>query len=254
MNDREENKLENQDANNIKNDLKIEPENVTREINLDELYDGVINNTVVIDPVTKDEVLLKQKKTNFKFIGLILIIFIFLMFYYINNKMRIGLTAHDNKEKTTTKKVVTTTAIKNKKGILSCTYSSKSDTDSQTVLYSANYENNKLLDSVFDYAVISSSDSMSDVIKNLMEQYEEFYINNASVTGNTTEYEKNDKGFTFSMKTDYDTSIFEDIKMIDGKTVLYVKPSSTDTVDSIKQSYINKGFTCNMNEKSSLEE
>ena len=40
----------------------MEPENVTREINLDELYDGAINNTVVIDPITKDEILVETKK------------------------------------------------------------------------------------------------------------------------------------------------------------------------------------------------
>lgn len=222
-----------------------ESENVTREINLDELYDGAINSTVVIDPVTNDEVLLRQKK-SFKYVFVILLALILLVLYFINNKMGIGLIVKDKKEKTTNKKIITTTAIKNMKGTLNCTYSSKSDTDNQTLKYTANYENDKIIDSEFDYVVVSSSDTVSDVIKNLMDQYEEFYINNASVTGNKISFEKNNKGFTFNVKSDYSTLKYEDIKIIDGKTVLYVKPTSNDTVESIKNLYINKGFTCNI--------
>lgn len=236
----------NEEENKKEKIIDNEPENVTREINLDELYDGAINSTVVIDPITNDEVLLRQKKGNFKYIIIILIILIFLMLYYINNKMSIGITAQDKKDKTTSKKVVTTTTIKNMRGTLSCTYSSKSDADNQTLTYTANYENNKIIDSNFDYVVVSSGENVSDVIKNLMDQYEEFYINNVSVTGNNVSFEKNDKGFTFTVKSDYSVLKFEDIKLVDGKTVLYVKPDSKDTVDSVKEAYINKGFTCNI--------
>ncbi len=35
-------------------ELIEDPENVTREINLDDLYDGSVNNTVVIDPITNN--------------------------------------------------------------------------------------------------------------------------------------------------------------------------------------------------------
>ncbi len=222
-----------------------EPENITREINLDELYDGVINNTVVIDPLTKDEVLLKQKKSNFKIILVIIIIAILLLLYYVNNKMEKNLTIKDN-NKTTNNKVISTTKINNLKGSLNCTYSSKSDSDSQNVSFIANYENNKILDSTFDYVVISLSESASDVVKNLIEQYEEFYINNASVSGNNISFEKNDKGFTFDVKTDYSVSLFNSISIIEGKTVLYAKPIIDDTADNLKSTYENKGFTCNL--------
>ena len=77
MDDKENKKEEN--INNTNNDMKPdnEPYNVTREINLDELYDGAINNTVVIDPVTNDEVLMTSKKTNYTFIGVLLSILVF---------------------------------------------------------------------------------------------------------------------------------------------------------------------------------
>ena len=60
----------------------MEPENVTREINLDELYDGAINNTVVIDPITKDEILVETKKSNRKIIGILFAVFILLILYF----------------------------------------------------------------------------------------------------------------------------------------------------------------------------
>lgn len=240
----EENSNEDIKDETLDDELKQEPENVTREINLDELYDGVINNTVVIDPVTNDELLLKQKKSNFKFVGVILAALILLILYYVNNKMGIGLTAKD--KETTTKKVVTTTAIKNKKGTLNCTYTSKSDTDSQNVAYSAVYENDTIIESTFDYAAVTNGEKTSDIINNLSNTYEEFYIANASVTGNIITFEKIDKGFTFNIKTDYKVSKFDEIKMDENKLLLYVKPESNDNIDSLKESYTNKGFTCNL--------
>lgn len=242
------------DDKNNNEELKKEPENVTREINLDELYDGVINNTVVIDPLTKDEVLLRPKKNNFLIIILVFIVLVLLLLYYLNNKAIVGITVKDNSNDAKNNKVITTTKILNLKGSINCTYSSKSDSDSQSVNFIANYENNKILDSSFDFVVISLNENASDVIKNMMEQYEEFYINNASVTGNNISFEKNDKGFTFNIKTDYNISSFDDINLIDGKTILYVKPLKNDTVDIIKDEYENKGFTCNIIKNEDVED
>lgn len=82
--------------NNIPDD---EPDNITREINLDELYDGAINNTVVIDPVTHDEVLMASRKPNYTFLGVLLSILILLIFYYISNKTEIGKEKKGSKTK-----------------------------------------------------------------------------------------------------------------------------------------------------------
>lgn len=234
---------ENKDLDN-NDELKQEPENVTREINLDELYDGVVNNTVVIDPVTNDEVLLKTKKKNFPFLGVIIAIIILLLLYFVNKTFDLSSTTKEVKPQTTKELVVT--HIEEKKGSLNCTYSSKSDSDTQTLTYNAYYENDKIINSEFDYVVVSSNDNISDVINNLIDQYETFYINNVSILGNNVSFEKNDKGFTFNVKTEYEKAKFEDIKVIDGQTVLYLKPSATDTIDSLKASYENKGFSCSI--------
>lgn len=233
------------DKENKKIDIN-EPENITREINLDELYDGVINNTVVIDPLTKDEVLLKEKKRNFKFIFIIIIVIALLLLYYLNNNIKKDVVIKEDKNKTTNNQIITTTKINNLRGTLNCTYQSKSDSDSQSVSFTANYENNKIIDSAFNYDVISLNESASDVVKNLIDQYEEFYINNASITGNNISFEKNDKGFTFNIKTDYSIFKFDNINVLDGKTVLYAKPIVDDTVDNLKSTYESKGFTCNI--------
>lgn len=47
-------------------ELIEDPENVTREINLDDLYDGAVNNTVVIDPITNNEILLADKSITIR--------------------------------------------------------------------------------------------------------------------------------------------------------------------------------------------
>ena len=65
-------------------ELIEDPENVTREINLDDLYDGAVNNTVVIDPITNNEILLADKKHNYTIVGIIVAVIILLVLYYVN--------------------------------------------------------------------------------------------------------------------------------------------------------------------------
>ena len=43
-------------AEDEKDNIDEDPGYVTREINLDDLYDGAVNNTVVIDPITNNEI------------------------------------------------------------------------------------------------------------------------------------------------------------------------------------------------------
>ena len=52
-------------AEDEKDNIDEDPGYVTREINLDDLYDGAVNNTVVIDPITNNEILMRSKKPNF---------------------------------------------------------------------------------------------------------------------------------------------------------------------------------------------
>lgn len=225
-----------------------EPEYVTREINLDDLYDGAVNNTVVIDPITNDELLLSSKKPNYTIIGIILAVLILLILYFVNTKSDLGRTTKNVEPKTTT----TTTApavVEKKSGAINCTYTSKGDAESQTVTFVANYEEDALTNSIFNYSVVSSAEVTSAVITDLTSQYENFFINNASVSGSNVTFDKNDKGFTFNVETSYKSADFEKIIITEGQTVLYVKPEASDTPDILQEKYSAKGFTCTVTNK-----
>ncbi len=228
-------------------DFTEEPDNITREINLDELYDGAVNNTVVIDPVTNDEVFLPSKKPNYTLLGVVLAVIILLVLYYVNNKTDFGGTTKDVEPKTTSSSSVIN-SNENKTGTLTCTYNSKSDAETQTVTFVANYENNVLKNSNFNYVVVANLENTSAVIEDLKNQYENFYINNAAVVGSNTTFEKNDKGFTFNSETNYDNFDFDKLVVNEGQTILYVKPQKTDTYESLQEAYVSKGFNCTLSD------
>lgn len=255
MNEKEEEKLMDETGEEVllteEDVVKEEPDYVTREINLDDLYDGAVNNTVVIDPITNNEVLLSNKKPNYTIIGVILAIIVLLLLYYVNNKSNLGRTTKDVEPKTTTS---TTAEVKSDNtGTLTCTYSSKSDAETQSVTYVANYESSNISDSNFNYVVVSNTDNESAVVEDLKKQYETFFINNASVSGNNVSFEKNDKGFTFNVVTDYKRAGFDGLNVVENQTILFVKPEASDTVDSLQNSYINKGFNCSLTNNKNKE-
>lgn len=231
-----------------KDDVYQEPEYVTREINLDDLYDGAVNNTVVIDPVTNDEILLSSKKPNYTIVGIIIAVAVLLILYFINNKTDIGRATKPVAPKTTTTTTIPV-AQEKKSGTITCTYASKSDAESQSVTLVANYEEDVLKSSKFNYSVVASTDVTSAVITDLTAQYENFFINNASVPGNSVTFDKNDKGFTFNVETDYKNADFTRVVITEGQTILYVKPDASDTPESLQEKYSNKGFTCAVTDK-----
>ncbi len=240
----EPNKNEETNKENPEEEIKITQDDVTREINLDDLYDGAVNNTVVIDPITNNEILLSSKKPNYTLIGVILAIVILLGLYYINNKTNLVGTTKEVETKTTKKTTVTKKITD--KGTLTCTYSSKSDAESQNITYTANYLSNKVTDSNFNYVVVSNNDNTSAVVENLISQYENFYLNNVTVPANNINFNKTEKGFTFNIETNYQKEGYENLTVNDGQTVLFVKPTTSDTIDLLQKSYTDKGFACNI--------
>lgn len=231
--------------NEDKNENKVteeQEENVTREINLSELYDGAVNNTIIIDPVTNEEMLLPNKKKNHILVGAILAVLILLILYYVSNKTNFGKTTKVITPKTT----ITTTSKTINNGTLTCTYSSKSDSETQDISFNALYENDKIMSSEFNYSVVSLTDTASAVLSDLTAQYENLFISNASSTATRFTFDKNSKGFTFNMKSDYQKEGFDVIVTTDGQTILFIKPNKDDTVLSLKNAYQNKGYTCNV--------
>lgn len=238
----EKNEEEQKELEQTEIDIDIDQDNVTREINLDDLYDGAVNSTVIIDPISNSETLMQPKKNNYTFLGLILAILVLLTLYYINNKT--DLIHHENKVKTTTTTI--TTKKVTDKGMLSCTYTSKSDAETEEVTYTANYISDKVTNSEFNFVVVSNTEGTSAVIDDLSGQYETLYLNNVSVAGNNVSYNKNSKGFTFNIKTDYQKSDFDKLVITEGQNILYVKPSSDDTIQTLQKKYSDKGYTCNI--------
>lgn len=235
----------NVDSNIEKNDINssvMEPESVTREINLDELYDGAINNTVVIDPITKDEVLIEPKKANGKVFGIFVAILVLLVLYFVNNKMDFENNGGNVAPATTT--TTTTTNAQHSIETLTCTYTSTSSSDNQKATYIIKYDNNKILNSSFNYDVVTISETVSESVLELMSEYENSYINNSALTGGNVNFEKNDKGFMYSSTIDYTSVNFDEFLYEEGKTKLYAKPNAIDTMESVKEIYTNKGYSC----------
>lgn len=222
------------------------PEDLTREINLDDLYDGAVNNTVIIDPVTNDEVLFSSKKTNFTILGIAFAILALLAFYYINNKTRLGATTKDAVPETTTTTTEVVELVERKSGLLSCKFVSHGNLEVQTITYTADYYNDLLTRSTFNYAAVLTSEKESPLLTNLTGEYEEFYLNNASLSGSSVTFEKDDKGFTFNVNTNYETAEFDRIIVQDGKTLSFVKPNLNDRYDFMQEEYEKKGFTCTL--------
>lgn len=237
-------KEENKEIEEINDDNDL-----TREINLDELYDGAINNTVVIDPITNKEILMENKKTNYALVGAVLAVIALLVLYYINNKTDLTKSTPEITPKTTTAQVVLTTAKKNESGVLNCKYDSKSDSEVHNIVYILNYEEDALVDSTFTYTITSNTEVMSTTLEDLKNQYETLYINNASSINNKFTFVKDDKGFTFEAKTNYKITEFTEVKTEEGKNLLYVKPTKDDTYQTLKEKYEQNGFTCSLTGK-----
>ena len=246
------------DKKGINEDSNIE-NNVTREINLDELYDGAINNTVIIDPVSKEEVLQLNKKSNKTFFIIIIVVIVLLVLYYVNSNFNISFKKNkksvtDNVSNSTT--TVTTTKKLEENGTLICEFSAKSDSENQNITFKANYIDSLIKTSEFNYVLISNLDTISEEANKLQSEYESYFINNAAVIGNNVTFEKIDKGFNFTNTLYYDKVDFNSIVIEDGKMNYFVKPNKEDTYLSLKSDYEKKGFSCklteiNYNEKTS---
>ena len=138
---KKEKDLEKTDIIDSKEELPDDEADITRNINLDDLYDGAVNNTILLDPVTKDEVLISNRKSNNMILGIFLAIIILLGLYYVYNKSDLFTS-----DKPVTSKPTTTApvVVNNDSGKLICSYQSKSDNETEEATYTFNYQNNKI--------------------------------------------------------------------------------------------------------------
>jgi len=164
------------------------------------------------------------------------------------NKTDLGGTVKDVEPvTTTTEKVVVEEEKTTKTGNLSCSYTIKSDNESQVISYSANFKEDKVTDSLFNCVVISNEELIeTSLTQNLINEYERFYLANSSILGTNLIFEKNEKGFTFNLNLDYANINVDDLLFTDNETLYLVKPSSLDSYELVKTEYETKGYSCNI--------
>ena len=54
------------------------------------------------------------------------------------------------------------------------------------------------------------------------------------------------KVLLFNVETNYKKQGFDGLTLTDNQTILFVRPQTTDTIDSLKGAYTNKGFKCSI--------
>lgn len=236
---------ENEEKKELEESIKQE-EDVTREINLDDLYDGAVNDTVIIDPVSNSELLLHEKKGKHTALGVILSLIVLLVLYFVSTKTNLIKTDVSVEPKPTTTKAIEEKVIKIKKETLNCKYESESDTDKMTITFVANGINNEVNDTEFNYSMVLINDETSSaLLTSMQEEYEELYIKNMSLLGSTITFEKNEKGFTFISKSNYGSDL-EQFEIAENKTVMFKSPHKEDKMSALTDSYKELGYTCDL--------
>ena len=231
----------------------FEEKNETKEINLSELYDGKVNDTLVIDPVTKEETFLEPKKNNFILI-ILLVMIVSLGCYYVYNKTNLLASITELKQNTTTTYQVaittstiptTTNSIVDKKsGRLNCLYENKNDNETINSNIEINYEENLVSLTKFKLDVTSNKTDLN-TSTTLENDYQNFYIKNSSLYLDKINYTKNESSFSLLIDTDYSIIKFDDIVFEENKSYLYLKPVKDETYEDIKLKYETIGYICN---------
>lgn len=219
------------------------------EVNLDELYDGKINQTVIIDPVSNSEVIIKDKKPHFPFFALLGALIVLLIFFTYKQVDYISIfNKYKNQlfNKTTT---IVTTTKKKTESTLTCTYTS---------LYSGININNLVEVKAEDNAITTNSQDYSYTLSNDINQlkYNEFvlffdtvYEKLNGITGVNIEYNKEAKIFTFKLDCFYDIADFTILKDLYTNEAEYktnLTMVKTDTINSIRDKYNAMGYTCSL--------
>ena len=231
----------------------FEEKNETKEINLSELYDGKVNDTLVIDPVTKEETFLEPKRNNL-FIVVLLIMIVSLGCYYVYNKTNLLASITEIKQSTTTTllRPTTTTIIPTttnpvvikKSGVLNCLYGNKNDNETINSNVEINYEEDLVTLTKFKLDVTSNKIDLNTTTI-LENDYENFYIKYSSLFLDKINYVKNENNFSLLIDTDYSLIDFNNIAFDENKSYLYLKPVKDETYEDIKLKYETAGYACN---------
>lgn len=237
-----ENKInENEELSKTKelNETLAQDDDMTREINLDDLYDGAINNTMILDPVTKKEVIMENNKRNYTFISIIICVFILLILYYVTAKSPLSKEEAKIEPSTTKLPVVTSKNSSN----LVCNYNDKNESYSLTSSLEVNYENNEITYNKLSLNGLLISEIPTEDYNNIIIAYEELFTLNSGNEFNKLTFIKEDKSFTFTSELDFSKEYMSLINT-DKKYSFYKEYLEEDNINSIKDAYTNLGYTC----------
>lgn len=214
-------------------------DDMTREINLDDLYDGAINNTMILDPVTKNEVIIENNKRNYTFISIIICVFILLILYYVTTKS--PLSNEEAKVEPSTTKVTVVTS-KNSSNLV-CNYNDKNENYSLTSSLEVNFENDKIVYNKLNLNGLLISELPTEDYNNIITAYEELYTLNSDNLFNKLTFIKEDKSFTFTSELNFEQEYLALVNT-DKKYSFYKEYLEEDDIHTIKDAYTNLGYTC----------
>ena len=214
-------------------------DDMTREINLDDLYDGAINNTMILDPVTKNEVIMENNKRNYTLISILVCALILLVLYYVITKS--SLSNEEAKVEPSTTKVPVITSKNNSN--LVCNYNDKNENYSLTASLEVNFIEDKISYNKLSLNGLLISDIPTEDYNNIITAYEELFTLNSDNTFNKLSFIKEDKSFSFSSELNFDEEYLSLVNT-DKKYSFYKEYTQEDTINSIKDSYTDLGYTC----------
>lgn len=219
------------------------------EVNLDELYDGKINQTVIIDPVSNNEVIIKDKKPHFPFFALLGAIIVLLIFFTYKQVDYIAIfNKYKNQIFNSTTTTVTTTKGK-VENTLTCTYTSLYNGININNTVDVKAEDNVITTNSQDYSYTLVNDANQLKYNEFISFFDAVYEKLNGITGVNIEYNKEAKIFSFKLDCFYDISDFTILKDIYTNELEYktnLTMVKTDTINSIREKYNAMGYTCSL--------
>ncbi len=223
-------------------------------INVDEIYDGKLNQTIIIDPVSQKEVIVKNtRKPHIPFFSLILAILVLFIFFtykkidYIEliNKYTNEILNKKDKEVTTKK----ATTIKSEIRTLSCTYQALYNGITINNTISIKETDDVITTNSHTYNYTLSDQTFINNYNTFLTYFDSIYEKLNNTRGLNVDYNKVTNGFSLKVVGFYDildfgtTSATYENENEYKSSLTMIK---TDTIDSLKLKYETIGYTCNL--------
>ncbi|HOZ54223.1 MAG TPA: hypothetical protein PKY25_02730 [Bacilli bacterium] len=218
-------------------------------VNLDELYDGKINQTVIIDPVSKNEVIIKDKKPHFPFFAILAAIIVLLIYFTYNKVDYIGIISKYSNMIFNKRTTTITTTKKKVESTLTCTYTSLYNGINISNNIEIKSEDNVIITNSQDYSYTLTNDTNQLKYNEFITFFDSVYQKLNGITGINVEYNKEAKVFSFELDCFYDVADFTLLgtpytNEVEYKTNLTM--SKSDNINTIRNEYNAMGYICSI--------